>query len=108
MYVSMTDDEDHNMVGTQEDVQQWNPCWIQTNDAFENYLKSDPDLVGLSGLIFFVYNGNHRLLAWKEVIETFHVEDQHWISKNGNPECVVLDTVGGCEDIFTAMHDINR
>ena len=108
IYVSVTDDEGHIRVVTQEDVQQWNPCWIQENDAFENCLKSDPDLVGLSGSMFFVYDGNHRLLAWKEVIETLHAEDQHWVSKNGNPECVVLDTAGGRGDILTAMHDINR
>ena len=108
IYVSVTDDEGHIRVVTQEDVQQWNPCWIQENDAFENCLKSDPDLVGLSGSMFFVYDGNHRLLAGKEVIETLHAEDQHWVSKNGNPECVVLDTAGGRGDILTAMHDINR
>jgi hypothetical protein len=108
MYVSVTDDEGQSRVVTQENVQQWNPCWIQENNAFENCLKSDPDLMGLSGSMFFVYDGNHRLLAWKEVIETLHAEDQHWVSKNGNPECVVLDTVGGPGDILTAMHDINR
>ena len=40
------------------------------------------------------------------MIETLHVEDQHWVSKNGNPECVVLDTAGGHRNILTAMHDI--
>ena len=53
------------------------PCWIQENDAFKNCLKSDLDLVGLNGSMFFIYDGNHRLLAWKEVIETLHAEDQH-------------------------------
>ena len=58
--------------------------------------------------MFFVYDGNHRLLVWKEVIETLHTKDQYWISKIGNPECVVLDTARGRRDILTAMHNINR
>ena len=71
-------------------------------------LKSDPDLVGLSGSMFFVYDGNHRLLAWKEVIETLHTEDQHWVLRNGNPECVVLNTAGGRGNMLIAVHDINK
>ena len=58
--------------------------------------------------MFFVYDGIHRLLAWKKVIETLHAEDQHWVSKNGTPECVVLDTTGDRGDILIAMHDMNR
>ena len=49
IYVSVTDNEGHSRVVTQEDVQQWNPCWIQENDAFKNCLKSDLDLVCLNG-----------------------------------------------------------
>jgi hypothetical protein len=107
IYMSMMDDEGHSRVVIQDNVQQWSPCWIQENDAFEYYLKSDHDLVGLSGSMFFVYDDIHRLLAWKEVIEIFHVEDQHWVSKNDNPECVVLDNAGGRGSILTTMHDIN-
>ena len=57
--------------------------------------------------MFFIYDGNHRLLAWKDAIETLQVEDQYWVSKNGNPECIVLDTVGGRRDILIVMYDIN-
>ena len=65
MYVSVTDDEGQSRVVTQEDVQKWSLCWIQEIDAFENCLKSDSDLVGLSGSMFFVYDSNHRRLAWE-------------------------------------------
>jgi hypothetical protein len=107
MYVSVTNDQGENRLVTQADMDEWNPCWVQENEAFEERLQSDPDLQCLSGSMFFVYDGNHRLLAWKEVIETLHGDDQQWYTKNGNPECVVLDTAGGRGDILSAMHNIN-
>jgi hypothetical protein len=107
MYVSVTNDEGEVRNVNQEIMDQWNPCWHLENDAFEQRLRSDPDLQCLSGSMFFVYDGNHRLMAWKEVTESIHADDQQWYSKNGNPECVVLDTAGGRGDILNAMHDIN-
>jgi hypothetical protein len=107
MYVSITNDQGEDRFVSQEDIDQWNPCWVLENEAFEERLKSDPDLQCLSGSMFYVYDGNHRLLAWKEVIETLHANDQQWYTKNGNPECIVLDTAGGRGDILSAMHNIN-
>ena len=107
MYVSITNDQGENQMVSEEVKDQWDPCWVLENEAFEQRLKSDPDLQCLSGSMFFVYDGNHRLLAWKEVIETLHANDQQWYTKNRNPECVVLDTDGGRGDILSAMHNIN-
>ena len=107
IYVSLNNDEGEDRLVSQEIMDQWNPCWRVENEAFEQRLQSDPDLECLSGSMFFVYDGNHRLLAWKEVIETLHADDQQWYSKNGNPECVILDTAGGRGDILSAMHNIN-
>ena len=90
IYVSVTDDEGHSRVVTQEDVQHWSPWWIQENDAFENSLKSNLDFVGLSGSMFFIYDGNYRLLAWKEVIETLHVKYQHWFPRMVIPNALYL------------------
>jgi hypothetical protein len=104
MYVSVTNDQGKNRLVSQEGVDQCNPCWVIENEAFEERLKSDPDLQCLSGSMFFVYDGNHRLLAWKEVIETLHADDQRWYTMNGNPECVVFDTAGGRGDI--AQHKL--
>ena len=56
--------------------------------------------MGFSSSKFFVYDGNHRLLAWKEVIEILHAKDQYWVSENNIPKCVVFDTVGSCGNIF--------
>lgn len=108
LYVSPTDENGKNRIFSAKDKREWGEMWAAENDKFEAFLRSDRDLKSLCGRMFYVYDGNHRLLAWKEFIETEHRDDPIWYSKHGCPECVVLDTSGGRGDILTAMHDINR
>lgn len=108
MYVSETNKDGESRMVMPEDIEKWRKHWREENEAFEERLLADPDLVGLSRSMFFVYDGNHRLLAWREAIDTIHSEDRDWYQKNGNPNCVVLDIKGGRGDILNAMHDINK
>ena len=41
-------------------------------------VRKDKDLMSLSGCMFFVYDGNHRLLAWNDCIELDHNDDALW------------------------------
>ena len=107
-YVSTANESGENRFVSSKDKREWGELWNAENDKFESFLRSDKDLMSLSGCMFFVYDGNHRLLAWKECIETDHKDDALWYEKHGCPECVILDTTGGRGDVLNAMHDINK
>jgi hypothetical protein len=108
LYMSTTNESGENRFFSAKDKRGWGELWHAENDKFESLLRADSDLMSLSGCMFFVYDGNHRLLAWKECIESDHKKDGLWYEKHGCPECVVLDTTGGREDVLNAMHDINK
>ncbi len=42
----------------------WDIHWQAKNVKFEEYLKANLDLQKLSNMMFFVWDGNHRLQAW--------------------------------------------
>ena len=108
LYVSTTNEAGDNRFISAKYRREWGELWNAENDKFESLLRADRDLMSLSGCMFFVYDGNHRLLAWKECIETDHKDDALWYEKHGCPECVILDTTGGRGDVLNAMHDINK
>ena len=108
LYVSTTNESGDNRFISAKDKREWGELWGAENDKFEYFLRADKDLMSLSGCMFFVYDGNHCLLAWKECIESDHKDDALWYEKHGCPECVVLDTTGGRGDVLNAMHDINK
>ncbi len=108
LYVSTANESGENRFISAKDKREWGELWNAENDKFESFLRADKDLMSLSGCMFFVYDGNHRLLAWKECIETDHKDDALWYEKHGCPECVILDTTGGRGDVLNAMHDINK
>ena len=108
LYVSTTNESGENRFISAKDKREWGEIWGAENDKFESFLRKDKDLMSLCGCMFFVYDGNHRLLAWKECIETDHKDDALWYEKHGCPECVILDTTGGRGDVLNAMHDINK
>ena len=108
LYVSTANECGENRFISAKDKRKWGELWNAENDKFESFLRADKDLMSLSGCMFFVYDGNHRLLAWKECIETDHKDDALWYEKHGCPECVILDITGGRGDVLNAMHDINK
>jgi hypothetical protein len=108
LYVSTTNESGENRFISAKDRREWGELWGAKNDKFESFLHADKDLMSLSGCMFFVYDGNHRLLAWKECIESDHKDDALWYEKHGCLDCVVLDTIGGRGDVLNAMHDINK
>ena len=108
LYVSTTNESGENRLISAKDKREWGELWNAENEKFESILHKDKDLMSLSGCMFFVYDGNHRLLAWKEYIELDDKDDGLWYEKHGCPECVVLDTMGGRGDVLNAMHDFNK
>ena len=53
----------------------WNVHWRVANASFEEKLNADDDFVSLRNKMFFVWEGNHRVTAWRRHIERFHAED---------------------------------
>jgi hypothetical protein len=53
----------------------WDDHWRRRDWEFEDFLGSDEDLKMLSNKYFFVWDGNHRLLAWNNHIDMVHKGD---------------------------------
>ena len=48
----------------------WLKLWQKANQEFESVLNSNPYLKKFSNRMFYVWDGNHRLLAWYLFIAT--------------------------------------
>ena len=107
-YVSDVDEDGARKEVTTELVSSWDLNWQDENAEFKRFLRADKELKALSGKLFYVYDGNHRLKAWKRVIETLHQGDDNWYHSHGGLACVILDCSGGRGDILNAMHEINK
>ena len=72
---------------------------------FEQFPQSDPELQFLSNKMFYVWDGNHILVAWTEFISQAHPNDLDW---NFRVRTIVLHTLDNVTYVLTAMHGINR
>ena len=107
-YVALTNKEGDGLDVTEAIERTWNEHWVEENSKFEAGLVADSDLRLLSGKMFYVWDGNHRLAAWKEFIEGEHKDDAAWYELHGNPYSMILDIPrGGARQVVNAMHDIN-
>jgi hypothetical protein len=104
-YVSLTDEHGQEQDVTATDRLEWNDHWRSQDAEFEKFLQSDNELKALSNMFFFVWDGNHRLLAWKDHIRKVHSKDLEW---HYRVRSIVLQTKDAVADTLTAMHDINK
>ena len=63
-YVSIYNEKGEEQSVTDEDKSNWGPHWTSVNEEFEAKLDSKPHLQFLSGRMFYVCDGNHKLKAW--------------------------------------------
>ncbi|KAI5059181.1 hypothetical protein GOP47_0025500 [Adiantum capillus-veneris] len=56
-------------IATDDIKEKWDPLWIEINEEYELELKSKPRFADLSDRMFYVWEGNHRTLAWTEDIK---------------------------------------
>ena len=68
-YISTTNEDGQSEEFTDEEMSRWDPIWREKNEAFTRYLESRRELKFLKNLKFFICNGNHRRLAWMNVID---------------------------------------
>lgn len=78
-YVSTTNDQGASLDVTDDLRATWNEHWVQKNMEFEAFLVQDLDLSFLSNKMFFVWDGNHRLMAWFPYIASKHSQELKWL-----------------------------
>ena len=77
-YMSTTNFLESERLVTTDERSAWEPHWCHRDWEFEEFLLGDPELYSLSNKYFFVWNGNHRLIAWMEFIAQSYLHDIHW------------------------------
>ncbi|MCO5556645.1 hypothetical protein L7F22_010196 [Adiantum nelumboides] len=50
-------------------MNKWDPLWIEINKEFEEQISSNPILGILANHMFYVWEGNHRTVAWMDAIQ---------------------------------------
>jgi hypothetical protein len=88
-YVALSNESGEERTVTEEDKRAWGPLWNQQSNLFNSFVDSDPDLAHLKDRIFFVCDGNHRLLSWMRHIQRLHNTDIDW---HYLVDSIVLDT----------------
>ena len=104
-YVTTTNEDGKTQEVTESDKLSWGPIWDAKNDVFNSFLLSDPNLAGLTNLMFFVCDGNHRRQAWLNHIERVHQNDEDW---HYLVDSILLDTKGKNGLVMQVMQDINK
>ena len=104
-YVSTTNFMDYERLVMDNDKAAWSPHWRQRDKEFEEFLQADPKLRPLSNKYFFVWDRNHRLMAWMEFIAQIYLHD---IDSHYKVWSIVLHMKGNVTNSLTAMHDINK
>jgi hypothetical protein len=104
-YISLTDEHGNGSFVIDIDRQMWDPHWQQRDSEFESFLKVDNELEFMSGRFLYVWDGNHRLLAWTDHIDKVHRGELDWHYKVWS---ITLQTRDSITDALTSMHDINK
>ena len=89
---------------TEEIMASWSPLWREENEAFKRFLEEKGDLDALKGRMFFVWEGNHRFLAWFRHINRCHEEEKEW---HFWADCMVVEPKDNPGTLMNAMHDLN-
>jgi hypothetical protein len=104
-YVSLINETGEECFVSEEDKHVWGPLWDQQSEVFNMFVDFDPNMVHLKNRMFYVCDGNHRLLSWMGYIWRLHNSDIDW---HYLVDSIVLDTKGKTSIVLSAMHNINR
>jgi hypothetical protein len=78
-------------------------CFIH-GIQFEEYFKTNLDLQKLSNMMFFVWDGNHRLQAWLPYIDRMHKTKENW---HVAVDSIILDKIRQVVILLIAMTNFN-
>jgi hypothetical protein len=104
-YVSTTNEEGQSSEFTEAEMSKWDVLWREKNEVFNRYLESRLELKFLKNLKFFICDGNHRRIAWMNLIDRCYTLREKW---HCVVDCIILDTKGRTELVMQVMHDINK
>lgn len=74
------------MVVSEDIEMKWDGIWQEVNMQFEEELQKKQELQVFFGKMFFVWEGNHRTVAWMQAIKESY-------ERNRGKHCRVLCTV---------------
>jgi len=77
LYISSYNNFEKTMDVTEEEIAKWSLHWQYVNEEFEKELMVDDDLAQLRRKMFYMWNGNHCVLAWMQYITKCHPRDLH-------------------------------
>jgi hypothetical protein len=103
-YVALENHEGKTAEVTSEIEASWDPLWIEANAAFEDDLLRDDDLKIFLGMMFHVWDGNHRLQAWFPIINRDHACDRNW---HVAVESIILEVNGVVPTVLSALYQVN-
>ena len=66
----------------------WDPIWLDINSKFEEEIAFREDLAMLKGRMFYVWEENHRTMAWMTCIKE---RWQHDHAKHIRVLCTIID-----------------
>ena len=104
-YVSTTNEEGQSEEFSDEEMSKWDRIWREKNKVFTRYLDSRRQLNFLKNLKFFICDGNHRRLAWMNVIDRCYTSFPKW---HFLVDCILLERKGRTELVMQVMYDINK
>lgn len=91
---------------TETDRASWSELWRQEDLEFEGRLLSTPGLEKFSNRFFYVWDGNHRHIAWTESINALHQQDAEF---HVSVRSVIINvTPQNCNMMLHAMTDWNK
>ena len=104
LYVSIFNDKEATCDVGEEHRASWGPHWHSANEVFELELASNDVYAPLRGKMFYIWDGNHRYVAWWRKINSEHSHEARW---HFFVICIVLDPRGRIGPFLNAMHDVN-
>lgn len=105
-YVSLSSFRMEEAIVTDEVRKGWSRLWRKEDEEFEGRLRGHPSLHKFSNHMFYVWDGNHRHIAWYDIINNIHKDDPEF---HAPVKAVVLKvTPQNCNLVLHAMTDWNK
>jgi len=96
-HVSTINEARETLEFTEAEMHTWGALWKEKNNVFMEYIDSKLELKFFKNLKFFVCNGNHRRLAWMNLIDREYPLVLRW---HYVVNYIVLDTKGRIEIVM--------
>ena len=104
MYISPYNNLDEVLHVSDNIKASWSLLWQEANDEFDVILQKDSNLAQFANKTFYVWEGNHQLIAWRRHINKYHSFDKTW---HIFVDCIVVDPKNCIAIVINDINDIN-